>query len=654
MKHKTLKSLLATSIMVALSGAAYADSMEIKTPAPKSVTASAHDGNTPERTIDGDTTTRWSANGKGQTMTFDYGQKIAFDAVKLSFHKGDKRQTLFDIEASDDGKTWTKVLTGGASSGTSNSLERFDFAETEARYIRYVGQGNSKSAWNSVTEFVAVNCNTDYCSDQELPRSPILKPVSIEASGHDGNGPDRLFDGKTNTRWSVNGDGQWAVYDYGSVHEFNAIQASFHKGNARQTKFDILMSEDGKNWSPVLEGQLSSGAVIGLERFEFSPVKARYIKYVGHGNTKNSWNSVTELAAINCDTNACPTEHIITPEVIAAEQAMLAKKKAAKKAKDARKDLRKGNFGAPAVYPCETGVTCNWNARIDSPTNLPATPKAGNKPSENFDLTSWYLSQPFDHNKNNRPDDVFEWDLANGYEHPDVFYTAKDGGLVFKSFVKGVRTSKNTKYARTELREMLRQGDKSISTKGVNANNWVFSSAPVEDQKAAGGVDGVLEATLKIDHTTTTGELGEVGRFIIGQIHDKDDEPIRLYYRKLPNREKGTVYFAHENTLKGTDNYFDLVGGMTGEIGDEGIGLGEKFSYRIEVVGNTMTVSLMREGKDDVVQVVDMSESGYDVGGKYMYFKAGVYNQNISGDLDDYVQATFYKLEKSHGKYVAK
>ncbi len=38
--------------------------------------------------------------------------------------------------------------------------------------------------------------------------------------------------------------------------------------------------------------------------------------------------------------------------------------------------------------------------------------------------------------------------------------------------------------------------------------------------------------------------------------------------------------------------------------------------------------------------MVDMSESeyGYDQGGRYMYFKAGVYNQNINGELDDYAQ----------------
>jgi poly(beta-D-mannuronate) lyase len=34
-----------------------------------------------------------------------------------------------------------------------------------------------------------------------------------------------------------------------------------------------------------------------------------------------------------------------------------------------------------------------------------------------------------------------------------------------------------------------------------------------------------------------------------------------------------------------------------------------------------------------------------------MYFKAGVYNQNKSGDVDDYVQATFYALSNTHQGY---
>ena len=50
---------------------------------------------------------------------------------------------------------------------------------------------------------------------------------------------------------------------------------------------------------------------------------------------------------------------------------------------------------------------------------------------------------------------------------------------------------------------------------------------------------------------------------------------------------------------------------------------------------------------------VDMREqnSGYDVPEEWMYFKAGVYSQNNTGDGADFDQATFYELEASHDPY---
>ncbi|WP_298942046.1 polysaccharide lyase family 7 protein [uncultured Psychromonas sp.] len=486
-----------------------------------------------------------------------------------------------------------------------------------------------------------------------------LTVVATESSVHDGNGPDRLIDGDISTRWSASGDNAYATLDYGQVAEFDAVRIAFSKGHQRASNFDILVSEDGKTWTTVLEGMKSSGKVTSIERFPFTAVKARYIKYVGHGNTKNMWNSVTEFYAVNCAVNTCLPNEFITDDVIAAnaaENKILDKAAKAKKAKEKAKmkALRLGDFGTHVPLKCDSAVSdCSkktwWDVPLKSPT-IPAVPLAGNKPGENFDLTTWYLSQPFDHDKNGKPDNVDEWYLNQGYEQPELFYTGDDGGLVIKTFIKGTRTSKNTKYTRTEMREMLRRGDKSISTKGVNKNNWVFGSAPESDLEAAGGVDGTLDVTMKVDHTTSTGELGQVGRFIIGQIHDQDDEPIRLYYRKLPNRDTGSVYFAHENTLEGSDNYFSLVGDLSGEV-DDGIALGEVFSYQIKVEGNTMTVTVKRDGKDDAVQVVDMSKSGYDQGGRYMYFKVGAYNQNNSGDPEDFVQATFYKIKTSHDEY---
>jgi len=154
---------------------------------------------------------------------------------------------------------------------------------------------------------------------------------------------------------------------------------------------------------------------------------------------------------------------------------------------------------------------------------------------------------------------------------------------------------------------------------------------------------------LAVNYVTTTGDSGQRGRVIIGQIHATDDEPLRIYYRKLRNNELGSIYIAHE-IKDGDDIYYELIGSRSSSASNpsDGIALDEVFSYDVKVVGNDMLVTIVREGKEDVVQQVDMSNSGYDTGGQYMYFKAGVYNQNNSGNDDDYVQATFYSLSQSH------
>lgn len=270
-------------------------------------------------------------------------------------------------------------------------------------------------------------------------------------------------------------------------------------------------------------------------------------------------------------------------------------------------------------------------------------------PGQNFDLLGWYLGLPTDADKNGKSDIISGNELAKGYNDPKYFYTAPDGGMVFRSPIAGAKTT-NTTYTRTELRQMLRRGDTSIKTQGVNKNNWVFSTAPIKTQREAGAIDGVLEATLAVNHVTTTGQANQVGRVIIGQIHAMDDEPIRLYYRKLPGNVNGTIYAAHENPNLENDIYYEIIGTRSQSAPNEpnGIPLNAKFSYKIDAKGDALNVTISRDGRTIGSTIIDMSQSGYDAADEYMYFKAGVYNQNKSGDYDDYVQATFYDLKYSH------
>ena len=271
-------------------------------------------------------------------------------------------------------------------------------------------------------------------------------------------------------------------------------------------------------------------------------------------------------------------------------------------------------------------------------------------PSENFDLSTWNISIP-DNSGNGTSTTISVSEINEGYQNSKYFYTADDGGMVFKCPVDGYKTSVNTDYTRVELREMLRGTNTSISTQGVNKNNWVFGTAPTADKNAAAGFDGEMNATLAVNHVTTTGSSSHIGRVIIGQIHANDDEPIRIYYRKLKDNTLGSIYFAHEPTDgNGSEQWYEMIGSRSNSATNptDGIALDEKFGYTINVVGDILTVTISREGKEDVVKTVDMVNSGFNVSGQYMYFKAGLYHLNNSGDSTDYAQVTFYALEKSH------
>jgi len=279
-------------------------------------------------------------------------------------------------------------------------------------------------------------------------------------------------------------------------------------------------------------------------------------------------------------------------------------------------------------------------------------------PSGNFDLQGWYLNTPATDPEDGLAFRISENDLADGYEHSSYFWTAEDGGMVFRATNAGAKTSSGTSYTRTELREMLRRGNNDISTSSPE-NNWVFSSATQSDQNLAGAVDGVLSATLAVNAVTTTGSDSHVGRFIVGQIHAVDDEPLRLYYRKLPGNEHGSIYAAHEvsenssSSNAGDDIYYEIIGSRSNSASNpaNGPALGDIWSYEVIASGDDLTV-IIYDGDLNGTELgraeIDMSNSAYGISGERMYFKAGAYNQNNTGADDDFSQVTFYQLEASH------
>lgn len=137
------------------------------------ISASAsHDEHTPDKAVDDDLASYWTAEGDGQTLTRDLGSVVTVGSVGLGFYRGDERTHTFDIETSEDGTAWVKML-DRATSALTLDVQHFGFPDVQARFVRFVGHRNSINGWNSVSEFRVFGA--DETTDGS-PGAPVMNP----------------------------------------------------------------------------------------------------------------------------------------------------------------------------------------------------------------------------------------------------------------------------------------------------------------------------------------------------------------------------------------------------------------------------------------------------------------------------------------------
>ncbi len=243
-------------------------------------------------------------------------------------------------------------------------------------------------------------------------------------------------------------------------------------------------------------------------------------------------------------------------------------------------------------------------------------------------------------------------DLVN-YEHKDFFYTQQEGDtdwIVYKTPNAGI-TSKNSSNTRSELHQK---------------EYWVPETG------------GNMKATLKVMHTSTTGDARVAASFstVIGQIHSgagHENEPLKIFYKKFPGHDKGSVFWNYEINTKGDnkgrwDFSYAIWGHDMSVIGDspdnyppepkDGIALGEEISYEVNVYQGIMYLTFKSKGHETKTFTKNLIESEYvnasdipeqtknlfvPIGqdgterpeaykGELNYFKLGVYNQTNGKD----------------------
>lgn len=439
------------------------------------------------------------------------------------------------------------------------------------------------------------------CSANQLI---VAQDVSGSGDTASANTPARAIDNDLDTFWLSAATDANVTVDLGATYQVNEVRIAWYEGKNSPFTYDLAGSVSGTSFYEVAEGLQTTGTTDLPESQTITATNLRYLKLSTNFNSGVD-AGIKEVFIFGCN-------------------------------------LAGGRQQVSTEFDLAT---------LGLDVNLP--------PSGNFDLLIWGLDNPEDNDNNGRSDRIQERELAAGFTN-EFFYTGSDGGMVFKAPIYAPKTSTNTSYARTELREMLRRGNTSISTQGPNLNNWVLGYQP-EPTNPVGGVGGHLSATLAVNQVVEAGDNYQIGRVIIGQIHAGDDEPIRLYYRKRPGHDLGYIYFAHE--INGGDDTIRMVYGPEysnqnnqpnfSSAPNIGIGLDEVFSYEIIQRDARIDVLIRKGGLSAPIvghQSIDMDalNSGYDVQGEWMYFKAGAYTGNNTGAQGDFFQVTFYALENSH------
>jgi hypothetical protein len=265
----------------------------VKSQVPQATAAAASSqiGFPSSNVVDNNLNTIWSNYGVGSSIQLDLGSSKIICSLDIAWHKGNERQNNFVVSTSQDGKSYKTVLST-ISSGKSLSYEKYNIADTNARYIRITVNGNTQNNYASIADIRAPISSSGQSQVQCVDGHIQNANTSASQTGFPGT---NVLDDNLDTRWSNNGVGSWIQLDLGISNKVCDISIAWYKGNERQNNFVISTSDDGIKFSNVISSK-SSGSTLNLEKYDFADTNARYIRVTVNGNTLNTYASITEVS----------------------------------------------------------------------------------------------------------------------------------------------------------------------------------------------------------------------------------------------------------------------------------------------------------------------------------------------------------------------
>lgn len=247
-----------------------------------------------------------------------------------------------------------------------------------------------------------------------------------------------------------------------------------------------------------------------------------------------------------------------------------------------------------------------------------------------IDLNHWKVTLPIGKPIEVSPPEILDYE-SNEVVKPYMYNDPTDNSLVFYT-VPG-KTTKNTKYSRTELREQM--------VPGSNSTNWTFPEGgrmvgELKIEDISKQLDGKYHKTIIMQ---IHGRLSNEQRELIGK-KDNDAPPIlKIYWKDGKVRVK--VKKLKSRKIKGNDILL-----KSSWTDDEGHSFEQKVDFdkfKLEVIASNGKLEVILNDKERVLY------SGFHMKQWSVfenYFKAGNYFQ--TRDSWAFCKVKYYSLEISH------
>lgn len=198
----------------------------------------------------------------------------------------------YDAENDRLSFTWTTPLGVSVSSTSTSKIKFLTPVTSSIQTVEFTLKVSDGTATRIQTVPIKI---VPYMPDLESAEIADIKASSFQTPNY----PYDAVDGDIGTMWSANGDNQWLVMELRETFNVQHVKIAFQPGQKKVSYFDVMGSEDGTNWESILTKSSSCGFSGNLHVFDFPPAKSavgyRYIKFVGHSNSLDSWNYISEF-----------------------------------------------------------------------------------------------------------------------------------------------------------------------------------------------------------------------------------------------------------------------------------------------------------------------------------------------------------------------